>query len=413
MRFGILGFVLGFVLAVLALVVVRQYALRDVEYEFSPRFDQYVFSGPDFPKSDFEMGRTVHRLLFPTRLTTTFYDAHYQEVQRADQPGRYGAVVTMKIGTDVLHRFVTLYRTPTKISWPETTWPAPVPLPPELGLDPTVVRNQQGEIGEMLKRGLDGGSNASADWAILLAGLAETAPGDPPAVSRTDAIARDDAWWDGLRERLGLASPYPVWVTLPHDYDAEPAKRWPLIFYLTSGAENGSDLVRVRQSSLGLVIEAGKQIPAVVIAPQCPLGETWNAKALSRLLDQVIAKYRIDPDRISLTGGGETWALALVYPERFAAILPIDGDTDPADAARLKDMPVWAFHGSADKDTPISRTTDMLDAIRQAGGHPHLTITKTDGDIWDEVYATEAVYPWLLAQKRGQPEVPVPGVPGP
>jgi predicted peptidase len=223
-------------------------------------------------------------------------------------------------------------------------------------------------------------------------------------------VARDDAWWDGLREQLGLAPHYPFQVYLPHDYDADPAKKWPMIFYLTTGAENGTDLVRVRQSSLSLVLEGGKQIPAVVIAPQCPLGEDWNSKALSLLLDEVIAKYRIDPDRISLTGGGEVWVMAQVSPERFSAILPIDGDTDPTDAARLKDVPVWAFHGSGDVVTPVSRTTDILAAIRQAGGHTHLTITKGDGDIWDEVYATEPIYPWMLAQKRGQPEVMVPDV---
>ena len=134
-------------------------------------------------------------------------------------------------------------------------------------------------------------------------------------------------------------------------------------------------------------------------------------KALSLLLDQAMAKYRIDADRISVTGGGEVWTMALAYPERFSAILPIDGDTDPVDAGRLHHIPVWAFHGSGDVVTPPSTTTDMLAVIRLAGGHTHLTMTKGDGDVWDEVYATEPIYPWLLAQKRGQAEVAVPGVP--
>ena len=413
MRSGIIGFILGVVLIMLALVIVRQRAVHDVEYELSARFDRYVFDGPEFPQGDFEMGRLMHRLLFPTRFTTTFYDARYQEVKRADQPGRYGAVVTMNIGGDVLHRFITLYRTPTKISWSDTPWPMSVQLPPEIGLDPAVVRNQQAEIGELLKNDFVGRGDAFPDLAILLAGLAETAPGDPPAVTRTDVIARDDAWWQGLRERLGLAPHYPFLVNLPHDYDADPGKRWPLILYLTTGAENGTDLERVRQSSLCLVLQNGKQLPAVVISPQCPLKESWSSKAFSSLLDDVIVKYRIDPDRIYLTGGSETWALAMVYPERFAAIVPIDGETDPPDAARLKSVPVWAFHGAGDEVTPISQTTDMLDAIRKAGGQTHLTITKGRGDVWDEVYATDAIYTWLLAQKRGQPEVVTPGVPTP
>jgi pimeloyl-ACP methyl ester carboxylesterase len=408
MRYGIAGFIVGVVLVLLALFVVRQRAIHAVEYELNARFDHYVFAGPEFPQADFEMGRTVHRLMFPTRITTTFYDGAYNEVQRADKPGRYGAVVTMKVGgVDGLHRFVTLYRTPGKISWPDS----PEAFLSQLGFSHDVIVNQQREIASTIKKGVIEGDNAGADFAILLAGLSETAPTDPPAVARTDAFARDDAWWAGLREKLGLAPHYPVQVYLPHGYDADPAKKWPLIYYLTTGAENGTDLQRVRSSSLGLVLEHGKQIPAVVIAPQCPLGEDWSPKALSLLLDQMLAKYRIDPDQISLTGGGEVWTMALYSPERFSAILPIDGDTDPADAARLKDVPVWAFHGAGDVVTPVSTTTDMLDAIRQAGGHTHLTITNGDGDIWDEVYATEPIYPWMLAQKRGQPEVAVPGVP--
>jgi hypothetical protein len=293
------------------------------------------------------------------------------------------------------------------------TWPISAQLPAEIGLDPAVLRNQAPQIGDVLKNSLAGHGETTRDLAILLAGLSEVSPSDPPVVTRTDVFARDDAWWDGLRQRLGLAPHYPCWVVLPHDYDADTGKRWPLIFYLTTGAENGTNLERVRQSSLGVVLQAGKQIPAVVIAPQCPLDESWNSKALLRQLDQAIAQYRIDPDRIYLTGGGETWALAMDYPERFAAIVPIDGETDPADAARLKGVPVWAFHGAGDEVTPISSTTDMLDAIQRAGGQTHLTITKSRGDVWDEVYATNAIYPWLLAQKRGQSEVLTPGVPPP
>jgi pimeloyl-ACP methyl ester carboxylesterase len=410
MRNGVLGFILGAAVALLALVAIRQRAIQGIEYEFNPQFDRYVFAGPEFPHADFEMNRTVHRLLLPTSLTTAYYDAAYHEVPRADQPGRYGAVVTMKIaGIDVLHRFVTLYCAPVKIPWTAAKWPTPE----ELGIKAEVVRNQDSEFRKMLRRGFAGNGDAAANWAILLAGLSEMAPGDPPAVERTGVVARDEAWWYGLRERIGLALRYPIQVYLPQGYDTDPAKHWPLVYYLTTGAENGTDLVRVRQSSLGLVLERGKQIPAVVIAPQCPLGDDWSVPALAAQLDEVMAKYRIDPDRVSLTGGGETWALALAYPERFSAIVPIDGETDPADAARLKDVPVWAFHGSGDVVTPPASTSDMLAAIRQAGGHTHLTTTTGDGDIWDEVYATEAIYPWILAQKRGQPEVVTAGAPGP
>jgi pimeloyl-ACP methyl ester carboxylesterase len=83
------------------------------------------------------------------------------------------------------------------------------------------------------------------------------------------------------------------------------------------------------------------------------------------------------------------------------------------DAGRIKDIPTWAFQGEKDEVDPASSTIDMVEAVRRAGGHPHLTLFPNGGhDSWDQAYATEALYTWLLAQKRGAPEVMAPGVPG-
>lgn len=411
MRSGIIGFVLGVILIVLGLVIFQQRAINDIEDDLSFRFDHYVFSEVEFPRGDFEQGRMVHRFLFPSRATTTFYDAQYHEVTQADKPGRYGAVVRLNLNGHEMHQFVTLYRTPSRIFWWDTPWPMSVQLPSEIGLDPAVIRNQGGQIGEMLKNNFVGRGDASQNLAILLAGLSETSRDESPAVKRTDAIARDADWWYALRERLGLAPQYPYLTDLPHEYNVNPGKRWPLILYLHSGAERGRDLQRVRRTGLARVIGEGKQLPAIVISPQCPNNEWWSAEALSHLLDEVCAKYCIDSDRIYVTGGSETWSLAVAYPERLAAIVPISGESDPADAARLKDLPVWAFHGQEEVVTPVIRTTEMIDGIRKAGGRPHLTISDGLHDVWDRVYATDAVYTWLLAQKRGQPEILTPGVP--
>ena len=54
----------------------------------------------------------------------------------------------------------------------------------------------------------------------------------------------------------------------------------------------------------------------------------------------------------------------------------------------------------------------MVDTLRKAGGHPHVTLVEDlNLDPWDVAYATDPLYAWLLAQKKGQPEVITPGVP--
>ena len=416
MRSGLIGLVLGTIVTLLALLAVQQLIIRGAASDLTYRFSECVFSESEFPPGYLEQGRVVSRCLFPVRITTTFYDAKYHEVTRADQPGRYGAVVRIGLnGGVVLHRFITLYRTPVKVFWYETAIPISAQLPPEIGLNPTVLQNQAAEIGEAIRYKFFGDAAASPDLAILLAALSETSPNDPPAVERTNFLARDADWWFGLRERLGLAEKYPYLVDLPAGYDADPGKRWPLILYLHGGAEKGNDLRLVRESGLAASIAGGRRIPAVVISPQCPWYEYWSTQVLSQLLDDVSAKYHIDPDRIYVTGasmgGDATWDLALAHPERFAALVPIAGESDPADAARIKDIPTWAFQGEDDVVVPPKGITDMVNAMRQAGGHPHLTLFPHVGhDSWDKAYAMDALYTWLLAQKRAQPEVVTPGM---
>jgi hypothetical protein len=385
--------------------------------EVAYHFSTYVFSGSEFPAGDLDNGRLIRRGFVPVRIVRRFFDARFREVTRAEHPGRYGAVVRIDLPGARAYRFITLYRLPQEISWDETPLRVSAQLPAGLGLDPAVVKAQPGEIGELLAYdSVDFNDEISSGMAVLLAGLSETAPSDPPAVERTNAVARDAAWWYELRRRLGLTQKYPYLVDLPADYRTDSARRWPLILYLHNADEQGTNLRRVRKSGLAGLIQRGKRLPAIVVSPQAPLGEEFSMPVLEQLLDEVCARYRVDPDRVYLTGisaGGDgTWDFAAAHPERLAAIVPICGEGNPSDAARLRDLPVWAFHGINDQSVPVVLTVAMVDAIRRAGGHPHLTLFPHTGhNAWDQAYALDALFTWLLAQKRGQPEIVTPGVP--
>ena len=420
MRPGLIGFVAGALVVMLGVFAFQLWTIRMAANELEYRFAQYVFGDTKFPWSYLDKGRALNRMFFPVRVTVRFYDAKYNEVTEAAQPGRYGAVVRIALNGGVTqYRFITLYRTPTPVFWSDGPTPTTVTaqMPAGLGIDLGVLQKQSVEIGSEINWGFFGEGDVSPELAVLLAGLSETLPDDPPAVARTNVEARDEAWWFGLRERIGLVQTYPYLVDLPHGYDANLAKKWPLILFLHSGAQKGSDLKLVRTDGLPKEIDRGRDLPAVVISPQVPEGQDWNILVLNRLLDEVTAKYRIDPDRIVVTGismGGDgAFALAAAYPERLAAIAPIAGDGDPADAARLKAMPLWDFQGMKDTVVPPDNPLAVIKAVRAAGGHPHQTLFPDAGhyDSWGLAYETEALYHWLLAQKRGQPEVVTPGLP--
>jgi predicted peptidase len=99
-------------------------------------------------------------------------------------------------------------------------------------------------------------------------------------------------------------------------------------------------------------------------------------------------------------GGGGTWSLAAAYPDRWAAVAPICGGGDPANASKIKDIPCWAFCGDADKGA-IGKMRDMVAALKTAGGMPRYSEMPYVGhNSWDPAYVTPELFPWMLAQKR-------------
>jgi predicted peptidase len=100
-------------------------------------------------------------------------------------------------------------------------------------------------------------------------------------------------------------------------------------------------------------------------------------------------------------GGYGTWALAAAHPERFAAIAPVCGGGNPASAARLRDVPTWAFHGADDAVTPADESRKMVAAQQRAGGEVRLTIYPGVGhDAATPAYTDSNLYDWFLAHRR-------------
>ncbi len=195
---------------------------------------------------------------------------------------------------------------------------------------------------------------------------------------------------------------------LPKDY-AQKNQKWPLMLFLHGAGERGSDLNLVKKHGPPKLIEQGRDLPFIVVAPQCPAGQWWLEKVdtLLALLDEIQSTYPVDPNRVYLTGlsmgGYGTWTLACQHPERFAAIVPICGGGQSFLGNRLKNMPVWAFHGAKDPVVPLKETQQMVDAITKAGGQPKLTVYPEAGhDCWTVTYDSPELYQWLLSHKKGE-----------
>lgn len=192
---------------------------------------------------------------------------------------------------------------------------------------------------------------------------------------------------------------------LPAGYEKDPAKKWPLMLFLHGAGERGDDLKRVKIHGPIKYIQKGGDFPFILVSPQCPAGQWWEPAPLLALLDDIQAKYRVDPDRVYVTGlsmgGYGTWDLAIRNPGRFAAIAPICGGGRPFLARQLKDLPVWVFHGDSDPVVPVERSDEMVEALKRAGGNVRYTrYPGVNHDSWTATYANPELYAWFLSHKR-------------
>jgi predicted peptidase len=205
------------------------------------------------------------------------------------------------------------------------------------------------------------------------------------------------------RTLTGIAGGYPALLFLPAHYDEQP--RWPLLLYLHGAVERGDDLERAGATGPPKEIRADRVLPAIVVAPLLPAEQRWEPERLRAVLDAVVARERVDPDRVYATGkslgGFGVWALAAAYPRRFAALVPVAAAGDPNTVCTLAAVPVWAFHNRDDPVVAVSRDEASIAAFERCGGKARLTVLPAGGhDAWTAAYAKPELYEWLLAQRR-------------
>jgi len=192
---------------------------------------------------------------------------------------------------------------------------------------------------------------------------------------------------------------------LPEGY-GQQKKKWPLILFLHGAGERGSNLELVKKHGPPKIVQTRKDFPFIVVSPQCPANDWWTKKTemLINLLDEIIARYDVDPERVYLTGlsmgGYGSWALAADYPNRFAAVVPICGGGNRTMSLMLKDVPIWAFHGAKDSTVPVEESKEIVEAINRRGGNAKLTIyPEANHDSWTQTYENQEVYDWMLQHR--------------
>jgi predicted esterase len=205
---------------------------------------------------------------------------------------------------------------------------------------------------------------------------------------------------------------YNYLTYLPKGYDSDFAVHWPTIIFLHGGSSRGDDLKRVKANGIPDRIERGKELPFIVIAPQCPIDKRWETDDwFDVFYSEITTRYRIDTNRIYLTGlslgGSGTWYLALKHPSTFAAIAPISGKTSHLQlimdsACTLAGTPIWIFHGTGDEIVDINETYRITTMLDQCNVKYYLSALEGYSH-WQtqwEVYGEDRIYSWFLGCQR-------------
>lgn len=182
---------------------------------------------------------------------------------------------------------------------------------------------------------------------------------------------------------------------------------WPAVVFLHGAGSKGRDLGRVEKESLPRLAREGLDVPFILVCPQCAEDAPgWPVHDLAVLVAALQQRHPIDPARLCLTGismgGRGAWEYAYGFADTLAALVPLCGPSIPNLAPRLKNLPVWAFHGDQDDVVPIARTDEMIAALKAAGNND-ARCTRLAGvghSCGQSAYTDPGLWAWLAEQRR-------------
>jgi len=264
-------------------------------------------------------------------------------------------------------------------------------------------------------------------------------PQEPPALLPDPP--QSDARWEPIerfkKEAPPLASKYEARTcrnssgeVMPYRLFRprfEPGRRYPLVLFLHGSGGSGTDNVKQldRANWFGGLVwalpENQERHPCFVVAPQS--NENWpavrliegklpeilpgpgRARLAIEIVERLVEELPIDRARIYVTGqsmgGAGTWHVLAQRPDLFAAGVPVCGRADLATLVRLKDIPIWNFHGVKDEIEPVESSRRAIEALRKAGGRPlYSEYPDVEHNVFMWAYTEPALIEWLFAQHR-------------
>lgn len=247
----------------------------------------------------------------------------------------------------------------------------------------------------------------------------------PFSVAAQDVKNSDGDYYD--HEETGMTIPYRL--ILPEAYDEKYI--FPMVVFFHGAGERGYDNERQLDNCVQQI--ADNMPKAIILVPQCSHQGQWvdtpwsdgtysvdevpesdELMAVMSLVDQIMQDYSVDKNMVYAAGismgGFAVWDVMVRHNDVFAAGVAVCGAGDPSKGELLKDTPMFVFHGAQDDAVPVTGSTEMVDAIKAAGGTKVQYTEYPDGGhgIWGQVFNLETLYKELQKCKLSDRYAPEP-----
>lgn len=215
-----------------------------------------------------------------------------------------------------------------------------------------------------------------------------------------------------------------AYVHLPDDYSDSAGKRYPLICFIPGTGECGTDASKllvygpskfVAQGNPMRFMVNGKLEKPIVISIQ-PSALWPNAYTINRKLDTILTRYRVDLQRVNVTGlsmGGWSWDnyvdnYSPAYTNRITSIVSMSAPEPDNTVSNMRFYAqaggtFWAFEGNLD----LRGNDKIRDTMnRYVAGSARYTLYTGGHCCWNTFYDPtwlengESVYTWMLKQHK-------------
>lgn len=217
-----------------------------------------------------------------------------------------------------------------------------------------------------------------------------------------------------------------AYVHLPDDYDQNPSKSYPVIVFVPGIGEVGTNASAVIKNGPNHFVEmgnpmvfnvGGQTIKPIVISIQ-PVSAWPSPDVLNRKLDSIVLRWRVDVNRIHVTGlsmGGWSWENYVdgynsKYTGRIASMVamsapPPDNTIDNMKLFALAGGRWWGFEGTQDYRS-MDKIRDVMNGAVPGSARYYQYVGGHGG--WNTWYNPdwkdadgESIYTWMLKQTLG------------